>query len=447
MTRALPPSIRLTGGDYFVCAIDRQMRRAGQRGNVCRLVLRLEGALDEARLRERLAASVACGWISRLRLTRLLPLLPPRWRTSGAAHPGIALSAGQDRSDPASPLPGSLPDPDLCAGRSPALALDLLHGTDGASHLVLSWHHALMDARGAELLLRHLLQDAAPTPDPRALLLNPAQTGSVGWRPWRSFPTRLNFARESLAVITSTCREPFFSLLPASPAAPPRRNEYRVCWLSAAATARVDAHCRLLNAGFRRSHFYLAASIRALHAVAVLRGAGGGAYVVPVPHDLRKRGATSPVLSNQISFLFFRIEASQAAVLPVVILELSRQMRDQIGNRTPDSFLASMELFTPIPLGLYLRQILCPTQGKFVTFIFSDAGESFPDLHETLGARTTAVTHLAPASHPPGLTVVFSRFRGRLCFVISWVDDCLTAREIDLLEHGVRDALTGEEFR
>ena len=64
-----------------------------------------------------------------------------------------------------------------------------------------------------------------------------------------------------------------------------------------------------------------------------------------------------------------------------------------------------------------------------------------------LGARTTAVTHLAPASHPPGLTVVFSRFRGRLCFVISWVDDCLTAREIDLLEHGVRDALTGEEFR
>jgi hypothetical protein len=31
----LPRHLQLTGGDYFILAIDRQMRRAGLPGNVC----------------------------------------------------------------------------------------------------------------------------------------------------------------------------------------------------------------------------------------------------------------------------------------------------------------------------------------------------------------------------------------------------------------------------
>ena len=52
----------------------------------------------------------------------------------------------------------------------------------------------------------------------------------------------------------------------------PLAHLWRVVSFNEEETARIDAHCQRLNAGFRRSHFYLAASIRALHAVASARG-------------------------------------------------------------------------------------------------------------------------------------------------------------------------------
>ena len=60
------------------------------------------------------------------------------------------------------------------AAGGPALALDLVRHADGTRHLVFSWNHALMDARGAELILRHL--NAGPAvKDPPTVenLINP----------------------------------------------------------------------------------------------------------------------------------------------------------------------------------------------------------------------------------------------------------------------------------
>lgn len=444
MSIKLPRRIILTGGDYFICAIDRLMRRTGMPGNTCRLVIRLEGDLDVTRLRERLATSPVFEWIARVRMTRLLPVLSPRWRVMGAPPPGLLQVSAAGASPPGSPLPLLLPDRDLRADRHPALALDLLRGPDGVSHLVLSWHHTLMDARGAELLLSHLRAEPAPAAAALGALVGPAQIGRDPRRSWRAFPRKLLFARESLELVTATCREPFFTLTAAArPAARPR-NEYRTHWFDAGETARIDEHARRLNAGFRRSHFYLAASALALHAVAAARGNTEGAYIVPVPHDLRRRGTDAPILSNHVSFLFFRIEPAQAGDLAALIPELTRQMMDQIRDRRPESFLAAMELFTPTPLDLYISQLTRPANGNLATFFFSDAGESCPGLVDVLGARPTAVTHLAPSVRPPGLTIVFSRFRGRLCFVLSWIDNCLSAREVDDLERGIGAALLGE---
>jgi hypothetical protein len=210
-------------------------------------------------------------------------------------------------------------------------------------------------------------------------------------------------------------------------------------------TTRIDERAARLNASFRRSHFHLAATVHALHAVVARRGGPPAAYVIPVPHDQRRRGAAGPLFSNQISFLFFRVEPEQAGNLGATIGELTRQMIDQVRRRTPESFGAAMELFKPTPLGFYASQLGRPTRGKFATFFFSDAGEACAGMDELMGARVTGVTHLAPASRPPGLTVVFSRFRGRQSAMLAWVDDCLDEGEAELLEHGLRAALLGED--
>lgn len=427
----LPLSVPLTGADYFVCALDRQMRRAGLPGNVCRLVVRLEGGTDPARLAERLAGSEVLRWLARLRLTRDLPLQTPRWRAGGGPAPEILRlhRAGAGGAW----LPADLPEHALRPDRCPALALDLVQGPRGTGHLVLTWHHALLDVRGAELLIGHL----GGGPAPSAASAPAAHGEPRGWL------RKLSFARESLACITAACGGPMARL--GGGRAAGGGNRYRIHWFDEAETERVDEHARRLEADFRRSLFYLAASVKAVDGVARRRSGDRGDYVVPVPHDLRRRGAAGPLLSNQLSFLFFRVGAAGAGDLRATVGSLTAQMLEQVRGRTTESFRAAMELFRPAPLGFYLRQLGKPTGGGLATFFFSDAGESCPGLAELAGARPTAVTHLAPAADPPGLGVVFSRFRGRLCFVLSWVGEGLEASEVDRLDSGLAAALLGEE--
>ena len=124
MTR-LPRPVRLTGGDYFIHAMDHRMRRAGLPGNLCRMVIRLEGAVDTERLRQRVAASPVLDWLARVRMIRMLPLLPALWRT--ATRPATIF---QDHLFPADvgneplALPRPVQDRDLRAERGPALGLD-----------------------------------------------------------------------------------------------------------------------------------------------------------------------------------------------------------------------------------------------------------------------------------------------------------------------------------
>jgi hypothetical protein len=304
-----------------------------------------------------------------------------------------------------------------------------------------------MDMRGAELLLRHLRGDDPTKDSPKvADLIHPGQTGGSLLRRLRGYPRQIMFARGSLALINTACREPLFSLAPASRPPGPCRNQYRVILFDEGETARMDAHCQRLNAGFRRSHFHLAAFIKALHQIATRRGDPAGAFLIPVPHDVRRPGAGGPIFSNQLAFLFYRVEPGLAASMTRTIADLTRQMTEQIRNRAPGSFMAAMEMFKPMPLDFYVYRLGRPTCGKFASFFFSDAGETCAGMSDLLGGQMVSVTHLAPASRPPGLAVMFSRFHRQLCAVLAWVDDCLSVEEVAGLEQGLRAALLhGEE--
>src|ERR1039458_9192233 len=50
-----------------------------------------------------------------------------------------------------------------------------------------------------------------------------------------------------------------------------------------------------------------------------------------------------------------------------VISELSRQMMDQIRPRFPESCMAALEMFKPLPLNYYMHHLGQPTRSKFAT--------------------------------------------------------------------------------
>ena len=423
---------------------DRRMRRVGLPGNVCCAVIRLGAGLDMERLRQRIATSPIMDWLARVRIIRPLPLLPPLWRTT--AKPRTVFYEHNNQNG-GTETPWSLPqvvaERELHAARGPGLAFDVMRHADGTSHLYLSWNHTLLDARGLDLLLNHLNAGGATNGAPAIQdLINPKQRGwdLSGWWP------NAKRARGSVEWLRESGDEPLFSLVPPGPRARLCRNHHRLIPFTEQETARIDARSQQLVGGFRRSHFYLAASIRALHAIATQRGNKDGAYLIPVPHDTRRRGANGPIFSNHLSILFYRIEPQQAGRLGNILGELSRQMTNQIRDRFPESCMAALDMFKPLPLGYYVHHLGKPTRGKIATFCFSDSGETCAGMTKLWGARILNVTHLVPTWRPPGLTVVFLRFGNTLSAQLSTVDDCLSPAEVDKLERDVRTALLEEEL-
>ncbi len=440
----LPRQIRLAAGDYFMHGQDYRMRRAGLPGNVCRVVVRLEKGVDVERLRQQVAASPILDGLARAQVGRRWLPLAPKWRIAAQSKTIFHEHKAETAGDGTGGLPAAVLGRELHPARGPALALDLVHCADGTKNLVLSWNHALMDARGAEMIWRHLSAESAAKGAPAIKdLFNPAQT--KGWSLsgcWQN----MKLAHGSIEWLRESGREPLFSLMRADRRSGDCLGRQRMISFSESETARIEEHCQFLNAGFRRSHFYLACSLLSLHAIATARGNKEAAYLIPVPHDMRKRGGNGPIFSNHLSILFYRIEPRFAGSLGGIMGELNRQMTDQIRARFPECCMAALELFKPIPLWYYGRHLGQPTRGKFASLCFSDSGETCAGIKEFMGGRIRNVTHLVPTWRPPGLTVLFWSFSGRLHVLLAWVEDCLDAAEVDNLEQGLRSALLEEKL-
>jgi hypothetical protein len=421
---------------------DRRMRRIGLPGNVCCAVHRLGNGLDVELLRQRITTSPILDWLGRVHIVRPFPVFPPLWRTVSQPRQILFEHNDPNGSDvPPWPLPPVVAGRELHAARGPALTFDLVRHADGIHRLFLSWNHTLLDARGVDLLLKHLNAGSTANGAPTVQnLINPKQLGwdLAGWWP------NAKKASGSVKWLRESGQEPIFTLLPAGPAGRSRRIGFRVVPFSPEETSRIGQRCQLLNAGFRRSHFYLAATLRALHEIAVRRGNKTGAYLIPAPHDTRRRGANGPIFSNHLSILFYRIEPHQCANLGGILDELGRQMTNQIRDRFPESCMAALDMFKPLPLGFYIHHLGKPTRGKFATLSFSDSGETCAGMTELFGGQILDITHFVPTWRPPGLTVVTLNFSGRLSALLSWADDCMNLAEVDALEYGLRAALLEE---
>lgn len=435
----LPNRIRLAPGDYFMHAQDLAMRRSGLQGNVCCAVMHLDRGFDVERLRRRLNESPLMDWIARARLVRSLPLMPPSWQLSA---PGRIFFEHDDRT---APMPNAWTPPEVVTERqlhaehNPGVALDVLCHADGTTHLFFSWNHTHLDAGGVDFILHHLNSEGDSNGSASSRdFINPKQIKGLPVSQWWS---NASFAHTSMKWLNESGKDPLFSPAPSGPRSDACNNHRRRIHFSEEETARIAERTAKIAPGFRRSHFYLAASIQALHGVARARGTSGAAYLIPVPHDTRRHGAKGPIFSNHLSILFYRIEAQQAENVRDIVAELGKQMTVQIRDKFPEACMAALNMFKVLPPQFYVKHLGKPTKGKIASLSFSDSGEACPGMTEFCGTRILDVAHLIPCWSSPGVTMLFLQFGKRLSIMLSWVDDCISLPEANGLERDLRRVL------
>lgn len=449
MTLSLPGKIPLTGSDCFLFALSHHLKNPGKSFHACRLVIDLDGFLSLDQLRFAVNKCEVLNWLNNLHWHRGFPWSAPQW-----IHNGIMREIPLEEHVRRIPEPGHiefLPESILqreWPDHSPGLAFDLIRNPPGSSTVVMSWHHALMDARGADFLLHYLNTDSPEKTEVPGDFFVSQKRPIFHERIHHGLDLlhKIQFARKSLFHITRVSQPRIAFLSHTLSPQDGWENLFHVISFDEAQTREIDSRCEQLGAGFNKGLFCLGAVIHALHTVLTSRSQAPAAYVVPVPHDLRRRGCRGPVFSNHVTFLFFRVEHEEASSLKAIYSILLRQMKDQIAHCLPQSFETVMDMFRSIPFCVYSRLIKGPTKGRMASFFFSDAGDILSLRDHFLGAPVQGITHLPPALYPPGLTIIFTRFKKRLSATLSFIKGCMEEEDMDRLKESLRTALVSGDL-
>jgi len=413
----------LSGTDFFLLALDRNMRKNGTTGNVCHLGVDLHGSLSRAEMLARCQELQLLQWLNSVSIRRRWPLQIPHWQKSSTKGGVLLHEHFQDDG-----IPEEIFQRALAVRAGATLAIDLIQRGSHKTTVVISWHHALMDAHGAEMLLRHIAE-AEPTAPGKIFPTFPANGSLI---------SQLGKAKEAKDLVVSASRNPV-ALLKQPGASGDTQLKFRLVEFSAAETAAIDQTAVIVGAGFRKSVLYLAAAALSLRGLFGRRDGAESAFCVPVPQDQRRRGATGPVVSNQVSFFFYRIPYDQLGSLQSAVQCISTQMLEQMRGEKQKSYATMMTLFRRLPLGVYAGMLKTSTNQN--SFHFSDTGESLSGFTSFLGRQVERVVHYPPCTYPPGFTIVFMRYQGRLSATIRYASKAISEEELAWFVDDLRSAL------
>lgn len=446
-SRSRSDRVPLTGADCFLRAFDAEIGRYHGASHASQLVLRLGPGLDVDALEKWLGEVAHANPILRAPIGRRFGVGAPVYRTDRAREPaGPWLRVHE--ADPSSPSGPGAPVPPLFFARmnerldperGDLLRFDLVRragGREGAD-FAMTWLHMLFDGSGSEGFLRWLdaCQRGAARPDapPGEGAEAPAAAASLGERGDR--------ASKWYRYVQGLRKAPL-----RSPAGPlrrvPQRLRYRVLSLDPQqTTAAVEASKR--RAGYLTPMlFYLAAAIRAHHAVFRARDVDPGRYLVPLPVNARRRGGAGAVFRTHVSLLWFDVPAGLADDFDALLAELKAQRLASIREGRVESGLDAMDFVRLAPRRLYSRMVRRGLGGELCSFFFAWTGGFLGDQERFFGAEILDGFHAAPVPPSPGSCLAASLRGGRLNATHVYQEGAFEDAELALFDRRLRDDLS-----
>jgi hypothetical protein len=416
---AHPPQVSLTGADCFLRAFDAEIGRFNRASHISQLVLRLGPGFDVEHLRTLVHEAARAQPILRAPVRRRFGIGAPVYQLAAASgRPNPPLEVEDVGSAPVEgqPLPTIFErrlNERRSLRRGELLRFDVVRYGGGAlgTDVAMSWLHLLFDGSGSEHFV-HWLDDCfggarrvdeLPNPgefDPPELQQQSARERGDAARDWQRW---LNDFRA----------HPVHSL--AGPRTrSPQALRCDVLTLDESETEQAVARAGRLAGFLTPMLFYLAATIRAHHAVYALRGAVPGSYVVPLPVNVRPRGGEAAIFRTHVSLLWFQVTPAQVEDLSELIGELKSQRLAAIKAGYIEKGIHAMDFarFAPAPLYTYMARR--SFSGELCSFFFAYTGEFLSGLERFLGAEVRNAFHVAPVPPSPGSCAAMSLRGGRL---------------------------------
>ena len=419
----------LSGADAFLLAVERMMLAAGQGRHLGLTVLQLGPGFDAARFRSAADRLAAASPLAAARLSHPFARVP-HWEwteRTRAEFPIVEHAQGTD--------PGALCERRLNEATDVPVRFDVVPRADGATTLLMTWRHFLLDGKGAELLLAELARLAADSSAACEGSWGLAPARSTGWR------ARLGEAERFKDHFYKNARLGIGSLAGAEPRAGAAR--FALEHFSAEETTRLATRASAQTRGLFSLAWFLAVTVRAHRAVFLRRGAEPESYQASCAVQERKRGARHPIWQNRVSQLFFCLQPAEAADIGTAASSLHAQFAALTHARMPQAFATMTGLFRRLPTAWYLRFIRRNSGGHITSFFYSHTGQFLPECEDLAGAPVQDGWHVPSVSAPPGTGIFFSERGGRLTATLAWREGAVSDAEIALMRATLREELLG----
>ncbi|MEP6662046.1 MAG: hypothetical protein ABJC04_00155 [Verrucomicrobiota bacterium] len=410
------------GCDRLMLGFDYELRRRGFAGNSCQISIELSAPVKPALLEKKLRDVIALQPVLCSRPSRTFPGLKPYWKPTAwiplvrvhQSTPGIFQQIFNQPLD---------------SSRGELFRFDLVDKT-----VVLTWSHALMDAKSAEYFLALLGSDESFPSE-----TSPDWFAERGMRPgslrarirtaWREL-IRMDVFRKALPVSLATQRPPAG-----------RELNFISATFSKEDSGQINLHANLHGGFLANSTFHLAATLLELHALHLRLQCPSASYVVPIPVGLRPKGTRAPLFSNQVAMMLHQFLPEQLDSMPHAVAAVKEHSAESLRDNALDSGIALAQLFRCFPLPVYMRLIKQQLRGEICSLFFGDVGATDPALQTFFGARIESATHIPAVTVPPGLAVAFYRFHEQLSFTVVYAKGTLNSDDAKVFVDRLRERL------
>lgn len=418
----------LTGADCFILALEKHNRLQGAVGNTCRYVVELEGRLDAEAFKKKINQDTIILQLSALSIAKTGLFFKPRWQL----NPVKEIEVTEHKGDVL--IPDTVLQKQFTIEQPGLFSFDIVQRTNGNSCLILSWHHLLMDGYGAVLLLKRISNSA------KEIMLSDEEP-KVNF----NFKNIREAAKAKFFIDRTSKKE--LSSIGSTKEYKTVNQKIKVIQFTQEETKQIENNAAVLGAKFGLSPFYLACSARGVKQILQERKVPVTNFWVPVPQNTRKKGALGPLLSNHISFLFYRIANAELNSLKECVSSLNNQMVNQIRNALPKAYGILQGFLKRVPSSFYYQLIKGPQGKSLASFLFTVAEEHPQELLEFEGLKVLNALSLPPNNFKPGLTFAFMRFNNCLQIMLLYFGEVLSEKEITNLEKQLKNELiTGQDL-
>jgi len=429
----LPEKVILSGADCFHLVLDKHAKKHGAGGNVMRKVFYFNSALSFEKINTILKSSPVIYWLCNIKLVQGVFFKLPFWKYTDEGNEIILL---EHHAAIENEIPESILSRDITIESARFIEADLVHYPSGGCAFILSWNHILLDAIGTTLLFEHL----------NLLSENKPQNFDTFFPGEEKKTNMVSYIRNMYKVkkfVQTSAKPPVSSVADPKTNVDDGRTLTKVISFNAYETKKINENAFKTGSRFGPTIYLVACCSHVINYLNQQKNKAGTIWL-PVPYDGRLRGASGPLISNCVSFLFYRIPQDELSNVSQTVKCLSTQMKAQIKDGIPQKYTMFLNMMRHIPLWLYYFLISRTGKGVFASFLYTSTGDNFNNLRSLFGEPIRNINMIPALTFPPGLTFVFLKHDDELNINIAYSPDIISNNELHLIEEKIKEILLAE---